>query len=201
MFDFVQPKYGDREKPGCCGMCGFLRGADPQCSICTYVPAPPSASEHYDERPENEGLNVPDIALMTIRFGATAFRHYREGSDTERRELLRLSSVRDWPKNEHGYYACCCCGYHVLDDAPQSFDVCPVCYWQDAGFDWNMYWWNFAENGLSLEDGRRNFEETGVSNRTSTKCVRSPLPDELPRHDWSADDRPYFRPPEDEVGQ
>jgi rubredoxin len=31
-----------------------------------------------------------------------------------------------------GRYACSCCGYLTLDEQPPgTFDICPVCWWED----------------------------------------------------------------------
>lgn len=28
-------------------------------------------------------------------------------------------------------YTCPCCGYKVFDEAPGSYDICPICGWED----------------------------------------------------------------------
>ncbi|MFI5753623.1 CPCC family cysteine-rich protein [Streptomyces sp. NPDC051569] len=29
-------------------------------------------------------------------------------------------------------YPCPCCGHRVLDAMPGSYEICPVCFWEDA---------------------------------------------------------------------
>lgn len=28
-------------------------------------------------------------------------------------------------------YPCPCCGYLVFDESPGSYEICPICFWED----------------------------------------------------------------------
>jgi hypothetical protein len=32
-------------------------------------------------------------------------------------------------------YTCPCCGHKTFNEPPGSFDICPICYWQDDIMD------------------------------------------------------------------
>lgn len=99
-----------------------------------------------------------------------------------------------WPTNHLGKAACPCCGYHTLCDPPGSYDICPVCYWEeDCGtVDWcDMSSWGGA-NHMTIEIGRRNYEASGTCDGGPATICRPPTQEELPRYDWSNDPRPYW---------
>lgn len=33
--------------------------------------------------------------------------------------------------SDHPPYPCACCGYFVFEEVPGSYDICPVCGWED----------------------------------------------------------------------
>jgi hypothetical protein len=83
---------------------------------------------------------------------------------------------------QDGPYACPCCGYVTL---PQrgSYDICPVCFWEDDGQDDEdadrVYG---GPNGkLSLTEARRNFAALGACDERCAQFVRPPRPEESPR--------------------
>ena len=39
-------------------------------------------------------------------------------------------------RNKYGKYQCPCCGHYTLDDKPDNtFQICPVCFWEDDGIN------------------------------------------------------------------
>ena len=75
---------------------------------------------------------------------------------------------------------CPCCHFKTLN-ALASFEICPVCFWQDDGQnDDDASVIRGGPNGnLSLEAGRANFIEFGASRIEDVSRVRPPLPWEL----------------------
>lgn len=77
-------------------------------------------------------------------------------------------------------YACPCCGYLTLAEAPGSYEVCPVCLWEDDPLQLRDQDFSGGANRVSLNEGRRNFRECGASSPELRDSARKPRPDEYP---------------------
>lgn len=55
-------------------------------------------------------------------------------------------------------FPCPCCGHLVFDEQPGSYDICPVCFWEDdlVQLRWPSY--QGGANKPSLIDAQRNFK-------------------------------------------
>ncbi|QEX14952.1 hypothetical protein FRZ44_02310 [Hypericibacter terrae] len=80
-------------------------------------------------------------------------------------------------------FPCPCCGYIVHADPPGSYDICPICFWED-----DISQLRFPEMGganhVSLIQGQRNFVRIGASEERILKHVRKPLASEQRDPDW-----------------
>lgn len=77
--------------------------------------------------------------------------------------------------------ACPCCGYRTLGDPrPGSYEICPVCFWEDDLTQFESPELSGGANRVSLVQARRNFIEFGACDRSSVPHVRLPLPTEKP---------------------
>jgi hypothetical protein len=77
-------------------------------------------------------------------------------------------------------YACPCCGYHTLaEQPPGTFEICPVCYWEDDNVQYSDPTLKGGANEDSLEEARANFKEFRASSRRFVAAVRLPADDEL----------------------
>lgn len=128
--------------------------------------------------------------------------------------------MSEWPQNEHGNYACPCCGFHTFGSSPPgTYDVCGICGWEEdcTGYleldkqnpdpmgqkisAWDTKWWGYANGDLTIEVARSNFERMGFSTDKITEFheakkqsrggLITPKYDELPRYDWRTDSRPF----------
>lgn len=78
-------------------------------------------------------------------------------------------------------YACPCCGYLTFgDEPPGTFEVCPVCFWEDDELQFRDPSYEHGANGISLEQARKNFVAIGAISRDNLQYVRDPLPNEIP---------------------
>lgn len=72
-------------------------------------------------------------------------------------------------------FTCPCCGYEVFASPPGSYDICPICFWED---DVSGLW--FAADGcganheVSLIAAQVNFVQFGACVREMAKNVRPP---------------------------
>ena len=72
-------------------------------------------------------------------------------------------------------YQCKCCGYYTLDMSPEgSYEICPVCYWEDDSVQSKDSDYTGGANIVSLNVAKTNFSSFGASDRRFIKYVRSP---------------------------
>ncbi len=77
-------------------------------------------------------------------------------------------------------YKCHCCGYYTLEEKPNgSYEICPVCFWEDDPIQ--LYEPNLAAgaNPVSLLQARDNFLEYGACEKEMISHTRKPNTDEL----------------------
>lgn len=94
-------------------------------------------------------------------------------------------------QEDHGQdgHACPCCGYLTFGEPPWgSYVICPVCAWEDDPVQLADPTYEGGANIVSLEQGRRNFEDSGASDPALAHICRAPLQDEKPRiMTWNAE--------------
>ncbi|MBQ9610772.1 MAG: DUF2974 domain-containing protein [Lachnospiraceae bacterium] len=77
-------------------------------------------------------------------------------------------------------YKCPCCGYYTFKErAGGTYDICPVCYWEDDLIQLNDETYEGGANKVSLKQARINFLKFGACEERLIKYVRSPREDEL----------------------
>lgn len=82
-------------------------------------------------------------------------------------------------------YPCPCCGYKTFDDEPDgSYEICPVCFWEDDLHQLNHPDDEGGANRVSLIQAQKNFLEFGACDREMNKNVRGPLAGEERDPNW-----------------
>lgn len=82
-------------------------------------------------------------------------------------------------ENRFHKFKCPCCGYFTLPEQPSNtFEICPVCFWEDDGLQYDNPDYTGGANKISLNEARRNYKELGVSDQKYMSKVRSPLAEE-----------------------
>jgi len=83
-------------------------------------------------------------------------------------------------KNSFGLYQCFCCDYFTFSEADtHTFDICPVCFWEEDGVQLADPTRAGGANTVGLLQARKNFTLFGASDPTLLRHVRSPHQDEL----------------------
>ncbi len=77
-------------------------------------------------------------------------------------------------------YRCPCCDYQTLGSRG-SYEICPVCFWEDDGQDdHDAHIIRGGPNAsLSLTAARKNYQKFGACDERSLKHVRLPKPNEM----------------------
>ena len=78
-------------------------------------------------------------------------------------------------------YPCPCCNNLTFDEEPcGTFEICPVCYWEDDNVQNSDPTYGGGANGISLNKAKENFTKYGAIKQEFVTEVRKPLSDELP---------------------
>ncbi len=62
-----------------------------------------------------------------------------------------------------------------------TFDLCPVCFWEDDPAQFDDHNYEGGANIVSLRQGQANFRDFGASEKRFVSMVRPPQGDEMPR--------------------
>ncbi len=82
-------------------------------------------------------------------------------------------------------YTCPCCSYKTLDEEPPgTFDICPVCYWEDDDVQFNDPDYAGGANTVSLRQAQKNYASFGASEKRVRGYVRSPNTNEEKDLNW-----------------
>jgi len=74
-------------------------------------------------------------------------------------------------------WSCPCCESLTLDEEPPgTFDICPVCFWEDDNVQFDGPDRGGGANRVSLNEARTNFTAFGASEERFRKNVRPPRP-------------------------
>lgn len=82
-------------------------------------------------------------------------------------------------------YPCPCCGYLIYDEEPGgSYDICPICFWEDDPVQFSEPNYEGGANGVSLREAQKNFEKIGAKGKRILKHARKPRKDEIRDPNW-----------------
>ena len=78
-------------------------------------------------------------------------------------------------------YPCLCCGYLTAkEDARGSYEICPVCFWEDDPVQSDAPDNEGGADGVSLNQARKNFAKCGACRAEVVTYVRKPSATEIP---------------------
>ncbi|MFG2817696.1 CPCC family cysteine-rich protein [Streptomyces sp. NPDC048410] len=76
-------------------------------------------------------------------------------------------------------FPCPCCGHQVFARMmPGSYEICPICFWEDDHVQFRWPTMAGGANTVSLIEAQRNYLEFGACERPMLKHVRPPAEDE-----------------------
>lgn len=79
-------------------------------------------------------------------------------------------------------FPCPCCGYLTLSEPPPgTFQICPVCYWEDDLAQYVNPTLSGGANPVSLQEAQRNFSDFGAITRNALAYTRPPNEEEIPK--------------------
>lgn len=81
-------------------------------------------------------------------------------------------------------HPCPCCGYLVFAEAPGSYEICPICCWEDDLLQLRFPGRAGGANKVSLIDAQRNYLTFGAVERRLLEHTRLPGEAEERAADW-----------------
>ena len=75
-------------------------------------------------------------------------------------------------------YPCPCCGHRVLGAMPGSYEICPICFWEDDGIQFRWVAMAGGANKVSLIEAQRDYQDFGAGHDPGRRCARPPTEDE-----------------------
>ncbi len=82
-------------------------------------------------------------------------------------------------------FNCPCCGYKTLEEE-FSWDICPICYWEDDPLQFKNVDLEGGANTVSLRKAQKNFIEFGACERDMLRYVREPNIYDIKDDKWKA---------------
>jgi hypothetical protein len=74
-------------------------------------------------------------------------------------------------------FPCPCCGYRTMSEQPPgTFEICPVCYWEDDNVQFDDPTLEGGANEESLDQARANFARLGAISPPFRWVCQSTLP-------------------------
>ena len=78
-------------------------------------------------------------------------------------------------------FPCHCCAFWTLTDpAPGSYEVCPVCFWEDDPVQNSHLSFQGGANNVCLNVARQNYIELGACEARFLEAIRPPTTKEVP---------------------
>ncbi|WP_370236122.1 CPCC family cysteine-rich protein [Brevundimonas sp.] len=90
--------------------------------------------------------------------------------------------------SEAGLLACPCCGWKVFSEPCGSYDICPICFWEDDPVQLADPTLAGGANDHSLIKAQETFIQHGVSEIRFLRNVRSPCATDARDPLWRAFD-------------
>jgi rubredoxin len=78
-------------------------------------------------------------------------------------------------------YPCPVCGFLTFtEEPPGTYDICPVCFWEDDPVQAQDPDFEGGANSVSMNVAKRNFRSFGACEQRFTSQVRDPTQVEIP---------------------
>ena len=81
-------------------------------------------------------------------------------------------------------FTCPCCGHIVFDEPPGSYEICPVCFWEDDEVQLRHPNMGGGANKPSLIEAQANYRTMGAIEARFVQHVREPQPDQQRGPQW-----------------
>ena len=112
-------------------------------------------------------------------------------ADTENMRVCFDNYLSQNPEKKVYYSnrACPCCGYMTFQDYfPGSYEICPICFWEDDFIQFENPDYEGGANKTSLRIAQKNFYKFGACDLGMTKHVRKPSESDVKDPRWKPEE-------------
>ena len=81
-------------------------------------------------------------------------------------------------------YPCPCCGYLVFEESPGSYEICPICFWEDDLTQLRFPRMSGGANRVSLIEAQENYFRYAVSELRFRTNVRAAEASDVREPQW-----------------
>ena len=75
-------------------------------------------------------------------------------------------------------YKCVCCGNYTINDKPPgTFEICPICFWEDDNVQFDDPDYAGGANNVSLNIAKENYRIIGAITNHCLEHVRKSIDD------------------------
>ncbi|SRR6266545_188096 len=134
--------------------------------------------EDLRQAERREGQTLFDILVEIIRVHGPGGTESEDGVHLELEGISALSSLRSTA------YPCPCCGYVVFTGPPGSYEICPICFWEDDAVQLRDPTYQGGANRPSLVESQQTFVRCGAMEERFIDHVRKPVPDDRRDPEW-----------------
>jgi len=82
--------------------------------------------------------------------------------------------------SEMAYPCPCCFNLTLSSPTHDTYEICPVCWWEHDPVQFNDPTFSGGANTMSLNQARETYLTFGSSSKEFMQHVRKPLPNEIP---------------------
>lgn len=183
MFDWYEP-LPPPSCPRCAAPLDGWQGKDGDCALWVWRQG---HAEPVDQRVDPECRSPGSAGRLPARFEiytTCSQGHHVEAFGEAPEAIWTRTTLITAPvpprKGAQGRWSCPCCGSFTLDEEPPgTFQICPVCGWEDDSVQFADPNYEGGANAPCLRKARRSYLLTGVADPDQCGRVRAPRPDEI----------------------
>lgn len=95
--------------------------------------------------------------------------------------IRRLGAIQSFKEERKmTKFKCPCCGFFTLSEKPPgTYEICPVCYWEEDNVQYDDPGYAGGANDVSLNTAKENYKKMGAISLEFVAKTRKPLQSEL----------------------
>lgn len=128
---------------------------------------------------------IRGIVRRRRRIGIKEYLQGHEATVRSALGMLNVDGAGQVPISDDApMFPCVCCGYVTLTEEPGSYEICPICFWEDDGIQLAMPDMGGGANHVSLVEAQTNYQNLGASEPRVSRFVRAATNEDKREPGW-----------------